>query len=72
MGNKRVVYIVVVYTGQGEDRAETRIYETRKREKADQYLFQYLRQHSEVDGAYIDKVYEDHFDKRKWTYDEEY
>ena len=63
MSKGNCIYNVVVYIGDFSSRETRTIYTTSKQSNAERFLAEYLRDHPEVNKAYIERSY-DYVSKR--------
>ena len=58
MSKGNCIYNVVVYIGDFSSRETRVIYTTSKQSNAERFLAEYLREHEEINKAYIERSYD--------------
>lgn len=72
MSKRNILYKVVACRGRGEDRIETIVYDTTKKENAEKFLHSFLRtKGDEYDSVYIERKALAVYNKRNYDYDDE-
>ena len=71
MSKGNMLYRVVVYVGGLSSHSTKTVYICSKESEADKYLHDYIKAHTEVCKAYIERDFNSRLNRNKFDYDEE-